>query len=82
MDGIRSLELRALAVGGREPQSSGFNAPPPPVPPYTRLTAALSSLQPGKLTEAFKYFIQGMGYSKSTHAFSADAAVFFTCAAI
>lgn len=23
------------------------------------------SLQPSKLTEAFKYFIQGMGYSKS-----------------
>ncbi len=22
-------------------------------------------LQPGKLTEAFKYFLQGMGYSKS-----------------
>lgn len=30
-----------------------------------------SSLQPGKLTEAFKYFIQGMGYSKySRHAMS------------
>lgn len=23
-----------------------------------------SVLQPGKLTEAFKYFLQGMGYSK------------------
>lgn len=23
-------------------------------------------LQPGKLTEAFKYFLQGMGYSKYT----------------
>ena len=24
------------------------------------------ALQPGKLTEAFKYFLQGMGYSKCT----------------
>lgn len=25
--------------------------------------------QPGKLTEAFKYFVQGMGYSKWEHSF-------------
>ena len=24
------------------------------------------SVQPGKLAEAFKYFVQGMGYSEST----------------
>lgn len=27
-------------------------------------TYFLSSLQPAKLAEAFKYFVQGMGYSK------------------
>lgn len=30
------------------------------------LSPCFCSLQPGKLTEAFKYFIQGMGYSKYT----------------
>lgn len=39
----------------------GLIIPPPPL--------CFFSLQPGKLTEAFKYFIQGMGYSKySRHA--------------
>lgn len=28
------------------------------------MTRALLSSQPGKLIEAFKYFIQGMGYSE------------------
>lgn len=36
LDGIRSLGLRALASGGYEPQSSGYNGPHPPIlPPYT-----------------------------------------------
>lgn len=37
----------------------------PPLAPGIQSEHALSIfLQPGKLTEAFKYFLQGMGYSK------------------
>uniref|UniRef100_A0A8B9QJT3 NDRG family member 4 n=1 Tax=Apteryx owenii TaxID=8824 RepID=A0A8B9QJT3_APTOW len=45
-----------LVVGDNAPAEEGVvtcSLPPPPSPP-----------QPGKLTEAFKYFLQGMGYSE------------------
>lgn len=32
--------------------------------PWLSLSSLSSVLQPGKLTEAFKYFVQGMGYSE------------------
>lgn len=42
-------------------------ASPLPVPRQPVIACTCSSfLQPGKLTEAFKYFLQGMGYSKYT----------------
>jgi hypothetical protein len=51
-----------------EPPHSHF---PTPMNARQSIKACASPtlLQPGKLTEAFKYFLQGMGYSKytSTH---------------
>ena len=55
-----------LAQGGRDlPRVGGIS--PLPQSQAANQTLCLSlALQPGKLTEAFKYFLQGMGYSKCT----------------
>lgn len=52
------LSLILAQVGGASP-------PPNPRQPIKACDCP-SVLQPGKLTEAFKYFLQGMGYSKLT----------------
>lgn len=55
---VSPLSLILAQVGGASP-------PPNPRQPIKACDCP-SVLQPGKLTEAFKYFLQGMGYSKLT----------------
>lgn len=60
-------QVRLLAFPPLSSLGSG-NLPHPPNPRQPiKICACPSFLQPGKLTEAFKYFLQGMGYSKYTH---------------
>lgn len=54
---VRLLALPSLAQVGEA------SLPPSPKQPIKACDCP-SVLQPGKLTEAFKYFLQGMGYSK------------------
>ena len=55
-----------LAQGGRDlPRVGGTSHLPQSQAANQTLCLSLA-LQPGKLTEAFKYFLQGMGYSKCT----------------
>lgn len=55
---VRLIVLLLVGVGWGRPSL-------PPVPGYLiTVCACLALLQPGKLTEAFKYFLQGMGYSE------------------
>lgn len=77
---LTPLSLLQMADSGGLPQvtqvrllalpplpSPGWGSLPPPPSQAANQSLCLSALlQPGKLTEAFKYFLQGMGYSKYT----------------
>ena len=62
---VTQVRLLALLPSLTWPRVGGTS--PLPESQAAKQTLCLSlALQPGKLTEAFKYFLQGMGYSKCT----------------
>lgn len=62
---VTQVRLLALLPSLTWPRVGGTS--PLPGSQAANQTLCLSLvLQPGKLTEAFKYFLQGMGYSKCT----------------
>lgn len=59
---VTQVRLLALLPSLTWPRVGG-TSPHLPKPRHANQTLCLSLvLQPGKLTEAFKYFLQGMGY--------------------